>query len=263
MNNSGLVVFSDLDGTLLDHHNYQYESAMEALQALKDRGIPLVLASSKTAAEIFHLRAELGFQHCPAIVENGAGRLGAHEGVREGSPEHDTIIQALSHLPSDLAERFVGFSMIDIDQIVQWTGLSYKAAGDAAKRQFSEPGKFLGTQAELEAFIEALKEYRIIAQQGGRFLTLSLGKTKADQVKLILDEMGSERADRPVSIGLGDAPNDISMLQAVDYAVVIPNPSHDGIFDQLSKNHLKCRMAEAAGPVGWNHAVLALLDEIG
>jgi hypothetical protein len=70
-----LIVFSDLDGTLLDHETYSWQPAAPALDALKQRGIPLILASSKTAAEIAGLRAEMGFADCPAIVENGAGML--------------------------------------------------------------------------------------------------------------------------------------------------------------------------------------------
>jgi mannosyl-3-phosphoglycerate phosphatase len=70
-----LIVFSDLDGTLLDHATYSWQAAVPALEALKERGIPLILASSKTSAEIAELRAETGFADCPAIVENGAGLL--------------------------------------------------------------------------------------------------------------------------------------------------------------------------------------------
>ena len=72
-----LIVFSDLDGTLLDHETYSWAAAEPALAALRAQGIPLVLASSKTALEIAPLRAAMGFSHCPAIVENGAGLLAA------------------------------------------------------------------------------------------------------------------------------------------------------------------------------------------
>jgi hypothetical protein len=46
------VVFSDLDGTLLDHETYSFDAARPGLDALKSRGIPLILASSKTRAEM-------------------------------------------------------------------------------------------------------------------------------------------------------------------------------------------------------------------
>ena len=95
-----MIVFSDLDGTLLDHETYSFEPARPALDRLKREGHVLVLASSKTAAEIAPLRDAMGFSHCPAIVENGAGILAAGEGVKgDGPTRHDEILQALSTLP--------------------------------------------------------------------------------------------------------------------------------------------------------------------
>ena len=70
-----LLVFSDLDGTLLDHESYSFAPARAALAALAEIGAGVVLATSKTAAEVAPLRAALGLAGWPAIVENGAGLL--------------------------------------------------------------------------------------------------------------------------------------------------------------------------------------------
>src|SRR5215211_6339369 len=64
------VVFSDLDGTLLDHETYAFDAARPALDRVERDGIPLVLCSSKTRAEIEPLRAELRNRH-PFVSENG------------------------------------------------------------------------------------------------------------------------------------------------------------------------------------------------
>lgn len=74
------LVFTDLDGTLLDHETYSFAPAAEALAALKARGVPLVLASSKTAAEIAELHRALGLGDTPAIVEKRRGALAAGRG---------------------------------------------------------------------------------------------------------------------------------------------------------------------------------------
>ena len=65
-----LVVFSDLDGTLLDHYTYSFEDARPALGRLRAAGVPLVLCTSKTRAEIAPLRDALRNTH-PFISENG------------------------------------------------------------------------------------------------------------------------------------------------------------------------------------------------
>ncbi len=71
-----LVVFSDLDGTLLDHDAYSWDAAKPALDRLAERDIPVVLASSKTAREVEILQEQMGLSGRPAIVENGAGVIG-------------------------------------------------------------------------------------------------------------------------------------------------------------------------------------------
>lgn len=65
-----IVVFTDLDGTLLDHATYRFDAALPALRLLKARQIPLVVCSSKTASEIEALRNRLRLSH-PFISENG------------------------------------------------------------------------------------------------------------------------------------------------------------------------------------------------
>lgn len=68
------LVFTDLDGSLLDHHNYSYRDALPQLRALERLQIPVIPATSKTRSEISQLRDELANEH-PFITENGAAVL--------------------------------------------------------------------------------------------------------------------------------------------------------------------------------------------
>ena len=70
MNMKRFVVFTDLDGTLLDHHTYAYADALPALSKLRQTRTPLIMVSSKTRREIEALRRELENDH-PFIPENG------------------------------------------------------------------------------------------------------------------------------------------------------------------------------------------------
>ena len=47
-----IIVFTDLDGTLLHPRTYSFEAAMPALKLIKEKDVPLILCSSKTRAEI-------------------------------------------------------------------------------------------------------------------------------------------------------------------------------------------------------------------
>ena len=47
-----IIVFTDLDSTLLHPKTYSFDAAMPALKLIKEKDIPLILCSSKTRAEI-------------------------------------------------------------------------------------------------------------------------------------------------------------------------------------------------------------------
>ena len=83
------LVVTDLDGSLLDHHDYSYAPALPVLQVLEEMRVPVVFASSKTRAEMLALRKELGNEH-PFIVENGAAVL-IPEGYFLKAPEHTEL----------------------------------------------------------------------------------------------------------------------------------------------------------------------------
>ena len=72
MHSGKAVVITDLDGTLLDRETYGYGLAIPAIERLERNAIPLVLCSSKTAAEIQVIRKRINNRH-PFIVENGGG----------------------------------------------------------------------------------------------------------------------------------------------------------------------------------------------
>src|SRR4030042_950735 len=65
-----ILVFTDLDGTLLDHRTYSFEPARPALRIMRESDIPLIICTSKTRAEVQEIRAALG-NIDPFIVENG------------------------------------------------------------------------------------------------------------------------------------------------------------------------------------------------
>lgn len=252
----GLIVFTDLDGTLLDHDTYSWEAARPALDALKARGVPLILATSKTAAEVAPLHADLGLGDTPAIVENGAGVYRPTEGVAEDSEDHARIRRALSDLASELRAGFRGFADMTAEEIAEVTGLGLDGAERAGQRCFSEPGLWSGTDEARAAFLAGLGMYGVRGRSGGRFLTLSLGRTKADAMRELAREMGATR-----TIALGDAPNDIEMLQTADIGVVVRNDHGPGLPLLEGEDAGRILRTGLPGPAGWAAAVLSLLDD--
>lgn len=250
-----LMVFTDLDGTLIDHDTYEWSAANPALEALRRVSAGLVLASSKTAAEMARLRAKIGAERWPAIVENGAGVLPPFATQITESSEYGAVRSALNGLPEDLRDPFCGFGDVSATQVAQMTGLSKDDAALAQKRDFSEPGRWSGTRSQKDAFLAALAQNGLSAQQGGRFLTLSLGRNKVDQMRSLISAYKPRH-----TIALGDAPNDIAMLENADIGIIVANPARPPLPQLRNETSGRIIRTTDAGPKGWNQAVLDAID---
>lgn len=269
-----LIIVSDLDGTLLDHHTYSFDAARPALDKIRELGVPLILATSKTAAEIEQVSRALDISH-PAIVENGSG-LHVPNGYFDGdvlatarrdiTPRYNDVIDLLKVIEEPLRGRFKGFSQMSLAEIRQRTGLCEEDARRAKQRQWSEPGIWTGTHSEHQQWVREVRRRGLMVAQGGRFTTVSFGGNKADGLKTVL---ALYRASQPAiakpeteftTIALGDAPNDIEMLAAADVAVIIKGVKYDQMNDleQLARGEVW--RPEVAGPEGWNSAVNRALD---
>ena len=190
------IVFSDLDGTLLDHHSYGWDPARPMLARLAWMGIPVVLASSKTAAEMVPLRAAMGLAAAPLICENGAGVVASGANGLPGHEAYDRLRMILGTVPPALRHQFRGFGDLGEAGISAVTGLPPKDAALAATRAWSEPGVWDGSAEDETAFVAALGAHGVSARRGGRFLTLSFGGSKADRLAQIETQLGGAQQSR-------------------------------------------------------------------
>jgi mannosyl-3-phosphoglycerate phosphatase len=244
-----LLVFSDLDGTLLDHHDYSWDAAGPGLKRLQDIGAGLDLASSKTAAEIDGFRRDMGFSHMPAIVENGAGILWPNQPETSGASEYQNIRKILQQLPPG----FLGVADMTAKEVSDRTGLAPVDAAKAQDRHFSEPGLWTGPPEDLDRFLAEAEHHGLHARRGGRFLTLSFGKTKADAMSEVIALLKPE-----ITIALGDAPNDLEMILAADTGVIIANSHGVPIPVQTPDSERRIIRTTLEGPKGWADALLTL-----
>ncbi len=267
------LVFTDLDGSLLDHHTYSYRDALPQLRRLEHLQIPVILASSKTRAEIEHLRDELGNRH-PFIIENGAAVFiprdyfdsqpdGTVEKddywVRELSAGRSQWLDVLQSLRSLYPEEFQYFYQAGIDGIVQMTSLPEARAREANQREYSEPVKWLGSEQRKQEFLDSLSLRGASVLQGGRFLTLSGDCDKGRALSWLRDVYRQgQPGERICDLAIGDSANDLAMLEAATAALVVRSPVHDfPTLNRVSGVHY----SRDYGPAGWAEGVTRWLED--
>jgi mannosyl-3-phosphoglycerate phosphatase family protein len=266
------IFITDLDGTLLDQKTYRYELSLPAVDELREREIPLILCSSKTAAEIIRLRGELGLKD-PFICENGGAiylpRGYFHFPILGTKPkqnfeviEFGTDVYRLRRALRQVSRRghisVRSFGTMTFHEIMARTGLTKDQAVYARQREYDEP--FLVDAGDEATLLAALREKGLTVIQGDRFHHLTGGHGKGEAVRKLLELYRRQR--RPLSaVALGNSANDLAMLREAERAVVVRNP--DGTWDaELMKELPGALRTDAIGPKGWREAVEKFLPEV-
>lgn len=249
-----LIIFTDLDGTLLDRDTYSWEAARTALERCRQCRVPVVAVTSKTLAETRVLSERIGLDP-HFIFENGGG-ICLEDGKYLGlGISYDTLRHDFLMLASHFSLR--GLGDMRISELVEITGLTEEEALLAKKRLFSEPFLYVGDElAELKA---AAAEQGLQIVLGGRFYHLMAEKqSKGKAVRQWVQRLG-ENFDRPLfTSALGDSPNDFSMLSVVDHPFLVRHKNGRSVSCALEE----VVRTRSAGPSGWSEAVMQLLGDL-
>ncbi len=255
MERNSFVVFTDLDGSLLNHDDYSFDDAREMIEFLKENSIPLIIVTSKTKDEVLRLQKLLKIDS-PFIVENGAAIFfRENKDLKEITlGESYKKIRAFIEKVKDKYE-IKGFRDMSLDEIIAYTGLEEEIAKISSKREYSEP--FLIKDERKLSEVEKLAEKEgLKIMKGGRFYhCMSVNQDKGRAVDILLN-MYKRKNPKLKSIALGDNYNDIPMLLRVDIPVLIPRYNHKFIdFDK--KGLIR---AKYPGSKGWSEALERIFD---
>lgn len=260
------LLFTDLDGSLLDHETYDWSPAAGWLDRLREDGVPVIPVTSKTRSELLTLRQTLTLTNTPFVAENGAvvGLPAAWCHARlERSPGPDGLVirtlgvdigfirQRLAVWRERLDVRFTPMSEIPLDDLVAFTGLDEAQARLARMREGSEPLIWHDDDDRLEAFRAGLAGDGLRLVRGGRFWHATGESDKGQAVNWLTERYEALRGVSPLTLALGDGPNDIAMLEAVDQAVVIRG--RHGL--QVSPHQPALYRSRESGPSGWVEGV--------
>ncbi len=266
-----LIIFTDLDGTLLDARTYSFEPAIPGLKLLREKDIPLIICSSKTRKEIEYYRERLDNHH-PFISENGGGIFipkdyfksqisnlkseenGKYQIIRLGARYSD-LRKAIKEL-QDEGFNIKGFGDMTVEELADIANMSIDEARMAKDREFDEPFVFRGSETDTQRLLERIISKGFNYTQG-RFFHVLGNNDKGKAVSLLID-LYRNNFGEITTIAVGDSPNDIPMLEKVDYPIIVQKP--DGSYDSRIEipNIIK---ADGIGPYGWSKVILKIISD--
>jgi mannosyl-3-phosphoglycerate phosphatase len=270
-----VVIFSDLDGTLLDHHTYSFDQALPALEAIRKGGIPLILCSSKTRAEIELYQKKLSIKD-PFICENGGAvfirrgyfrllpdkpkRKGNNLVLELGTP-YAQIRKKFLEVLRKLKLKAVGFGDLKAQEISSLLGLSQTEAELAKKREYDEPFYFEEKKGrgKIKSAEKEFKKVGLNLTRGGRLLHVTGDNDKGKAVRLLSQTYRHNWGGDVLTVGLGDGLNDLPLLRSVDIPILLRRKNSS--YEPRIVEELKVRKAPGMGPAAWNKAVLGLIRE--
>lgn len=269
-----LIVFTDLDGTLLSHSDYSFEAALPALQLIKEKNIPLVICSSKTQKEIEHYRNRLCNLH-PFVSENGGGiyipeeyfefniqelrfkieEKTGYKAIRLGAKYAD-LRRVLKELQAE-GFNIKGFGDMSVDEISALTKLNSEEAEMAKEREFDEPFIFKGQEGGVTQVLVEIQKRGFNYTQG-QFYHILGNSDKGKAVSILID-LFKKQYHEIVTVAFGDSPNDLPMLERVDYPVLVQK--HNGEHDRQI-NIPGLLRADGIGPAGWNNSMIKFINRL-
>ncbi len=268
-----LVIFTDLDGTLISLYDQDFKAALPAIHILKEKRIPIVFCSAKTRAEQEVLRKKLGIKD-PFIVENGGAifipedyfpfeieyskRVDRYKVIELGLP-YEIIREKIEEIRREYKIEFLGFGDLTPEKVSKLTGLDLESSYLAMQREYDETLVLdhLPDQ-ERYVFLDLVKKVGLRWTHGGKFYHV-MGKNDKGKAVKILKNLFKRKYKSPIFVGLGDRINDVPMLKEVDVAFLIEK--EEGGWEEINIDGVIS--VKGKGPVGWNNAINMLLFKKG
>lgn len=252
------IIFTNLDGSLLDSDTYSFQSAQKTVAKLKEKDIPISICSSKTRAEIEFWRKKLKNHH-PFISENGGGifipkNYFPFKILYQKETKNYYIIQLgskkeiVQSVMENLTKHFQIKSFLDMseEEIAEDANLPLFQAKLAKQREYSVPFKILNKN-EFEDILNEIERHNLRYTIGKRYFHLISNTTKGEATKTLI-YLYSKKYKDIFTLGIGKSENDFPMLDAVDKPYLVKK-NNDSFASE------KYNLAEKIGPEGWTQIV--------
>ncbi len=230
------IVFSDVDGTLLNSEHELTALNREAIKSLEEQDIPFVIVSARSPSGIYSILKEYDFR-CPIVSYSGAlimdidGKVLYHKGMPVSEAVKIVRYIENSQLP-------VIWNVFSYDQwitpdrthpdVITEEGIVKTQAqegsiedikGDEVHKIFCmcKPGTIWAVEEQLK---KVFPQYSIMKSSSTLLEIMRAGVAKSDAVKVLCDlwEVPVEN-----TAAFGDNYNDVEMLEAAGHGFIMAN----------------------------------------
>lgn len=264
------VIFTDIDGTLLDSYFPDLNKAKKLVEKTIQNGIHLILCSSKTELEQDLIRSNIQLKE-PFIVENGGATIIPLGYFKKSKFNHSKKFQnkyiietggssfkirsLLKKIRTKHKINFKGTSDLSIPELSKITKLSEDYAKRMITRKYSETIVQINSK-DMPNFVINVEELGLKVIPGGQYFDITLGNDKGTAAKILMEIFRKEYENNVIFFGIGDSKNDESMLSLMNHSILVQKP--DASWQNLSIDNLQ--KVKGIGTRGWEVALEIILN---
>ena len=264
------LIFTDLDGTLLDHENYSFGVNKKTISTIINNKNEIIFNTSKTFSECKKLLKELKLLNMPFSTENGAviyfpkirfnkiknsSSFGRYWSVRIAKLSSKNWYQFLK-----LKQKKYNFFIAqDLSPKILKKYTNLNNTNMMLDREASQIILWEDNLTKLKLFKKDLKSEKDgVLIKGSRFMQISSICNKRIAKKLISHAYDIQFRDKYSinTIALGDSKNDIDMLNSCKYSCLIKNST--GTHVKLRSNKKNVFKSSKLAPDGWGEVLYKL-----
>ena len=257
------LIFTDLDGSLLDRDTFKFDEIKDYLKKLLSKGIFIIPNTSKTEKEILEFNNELG-SNLPYISENGAAINGL-DLLNSNLPKELILSRDKNNLinifkksvPENLQNKCKWLSEMDKKKQSLIFGLEDDKLKMALDRKYTIPFLFEGNKSERNELSKIVKNKGLALQEGGRVINLTdkVNKAKALQVFVRFFKKNNKNVK---TIAVGDNYNDLDMLKTSEFPCLVFNDKFT--LDEIPIKNLIT--TNKPSPEGWADVIKKALVKV-
>ena len=264
------LIFTDLDGTLLNHDNYSFGNNKKLISTIINNKNEIIFNTSKTFSECKKLLKELKLSNMPFSTENGAvlyfPKIRFNKIKNSSSFERYWKLR-IAKLSSKSWHQFLKKKQKKYNFLIaqdlspkilkKYTNLNN--TNMMLNREASQIILWEDNLTKFKLFKNDLKsEKEGVLIKGSRFIQISSICNKRIAKKLISHAYDIQFRDKYSinTIALGDSKNDIDMLNSCKYSCLIKNST--GTHVKLRSNKKNVFKSSKLAPDGWGEVLYKL-----